>query len=130
MASFRTRIETALVTAFSAACANIYPGTESREKILPCLIVRAVSAEDITPLGGRFLVTCEITVKADAASPDFDTICAAVKSISDAPGFAASLTSSTLFVYGIGGTSRVEWGTEGDSWTESRTLALECAPQP
>lgn len=131
MASLRSLVETALASALSGVTANIYTGIDSDDKALPCVICRAVSAEDSDPRGGRYIVTCEITTKDNAASDStFDDICQAVKVIVDGSGLATSLTSSTLFVYGLAASSRVEWGTSGDAWTETRQIQIECAPQP
>jgi len=130
MASLRSKVEAALVAALDGVTNNIYSGMGSEDKVLPCVIARAVSAEDADPNGGRYLVTCEITTKATAGhDSDFDDTCEAVKDITDAAGFIASLETADLFVYGFSGPSRVEWATDGDSWTETRTIQIECAPK-
>ena len=128
MASLRSKIESALVAALDGVTNNIYPGMSAEEKALPCVIARAVSAEDYDPNAGRYLVTVEITVKDSAAdASDFDDICEAVKQLTDASGFAASITNADLVVYGLASPARVEWGTDGDCWTETRTIQIACA---
>lgn len=131
MASLRSLVETALASALSGVTTNIYTGIDSDDKQLPCVICRAVSAEDVEPLGGRMIVTCEIITKDNAAGDSgFDDICQSVKAIVDASNFAASLTSSGLFVYGLAASSRVEWGVSGEAWTETRQIQIEVAQQP
>jgi len=128
MASLRSKVEASLVAAFDGVTNNIYSGMGSEDKALPCVIARAVSAEDYDPNAGRYLVTCEITAKATAGhDSDFDDICEAVKQLTDASGFAASISNADLVVYGLAAPSRVEWGTDGDSWTETRTIQIACA---
>lgn len=132
MASLRSRVESALSSALAGITgANIYTGIDSDNKVLPCIICRAVSAEDVDPRGGRYIVTCEVITKDNAASDStFDALCQSVSDILDASTLSASLTSATLFVYGLSASSRAEWGTSGDAWTETRQIQIECAPQP
>ena len=111
--------------------ASIYTGIDSDDKALPCIICRAVSSEDSDPRGGRYIVTCEITTKDNAADDStFDALCEDVADVLDSSTLASVLTSSSLFVYGLAASSRAEWGTSGDAWTETRQIQIECALQP
>lgn len=130
MASLRSKVEAAFVAALDGVTNNIYTGISAEEKVLPCVICRAVSAEDIAAQGGVSNVTVEVTTKATAnADSEFDTICEAVKQEMDASDFYTQLNTSDLCVYGLASTSRVEWGNDGDSHTETRTIQIACAPK-
>lgn len=131
MASLRSLVETALATALDGVCDNIYIGIDSEDKVLPCVICRAASCEDVEPTGGRYLVTCEIIVKDNAADDStFDDITQSVKAIIDSSTIASAMTGEELFVYGVASASSVEWGYSGEAWVETRKIQIECAPQP
>ena len=131
MASLRSLVESALASALSGVTANIYTGIDSDDKELPCVICRAATCEDADPRGGRYIVTCEIIIKDNAADDStFDAITQAVKVIVDSSTLPTSLTNSSLFVYGFAASSVVEWGANGEAWTETRKIQIECAPQP
>lgn len=126
MASLRSKIETALVAALDGVTNNIYKGISTEDKAGPCVIVRAVSAEDVVPYAGRYLATCEVIVKAHDET-EFDTICEAVAVKTDTSDFVTNMTTSDLYVYGFAESSIVEWGTDGDQLTETRRIQIECA---
>lgn len=129
MASLRSKVEAAFVAALDGVTNNIYTGIGSEDKLLPCVICRAVSAEDVTAQGGASTVTVEVTIKATAiADSEFDAICEAVKQEMDDANFYTELNTADLIVYGLASTSRVEWGNDGDSHTETRTIQIACAP--
>ena len=108
---------------------NIYPGHGAEEKLMPCVICNAISAEDVTAQGGVSNVTVEVTTKATAsADSEFAAICEAVKQEMDDADFYTELTTADLIVYCLASTSRVEWGNDGDSHTETRTIQVACAP--
>jgi hypothetical protein len=46
----------------------------------------------------------------------------------DDANFYTALNTADLVVYGLAATSRVEWGVDGDSHTETRTIQIACAP--
>jgi len=129
MASLRSLVESALVTALSSVTTNVYAGFGTSDKALPCVICRAVSAEDVVASGGRYIVTCHITTKDNAGSSStFDDISQSVKVLLDSSTLITSLTSSSLYVYGFAASSSVQWDTDGDAWMETRTIQIECAP--
>ena len=129
MASLRSLVESALVTALDAVTTNVYAGFGTDDKALPCVICRAVSAEDAAVSGGRYVVTCQITTKDNAGSSStFDTICESVKAVLDSSTLITSLNSASLYVYGFAASSSVQWDVDGDAWTETRVVQIECAP--
>lgn len=129
MASLRSKVEAAFVAALDGVTNNIYAGFGDEEKLLPCVICRAVAAEDITAQGGTSSVTVEVTIKATAGDTEFETICEEVKLSMDDSSFYLDLNTDDLAVYGLAATSRVEWGNDGDSHTETRTIQIACAPK-
>ena len=132
MASLRSKVETALVSALSGLGADVYPGIASDDKVLPLITVRAVSAVSDFHNGqglanGNFVVTVELTVRDRAATDStFDDICLAVRGVVQTDEFPASLTSAGFTVFGVAGLDRVEWGTDGEAWTETRTMEIAC----
>jgi hypothetical protein len=131
MASLRSKIETALVSALSGLGADVYAGIAIDDKVLPRIVISARSAEEDMPNSGNYRVTFEIEVR-DNAGPDstFDAICEAVRAVVKTDEFASGLTSTAagLHVWGISAPERVEWGTSGDAWTETRTIEIICCP--
>lgn len=130
MASLRSKVEGALTGALAGLGATVYAGTGSDDKVLPCIIARAASAREDFANSGNYIVTCEITVKDTAASTStFDTICDSVRAVIKTDVFAAALSGTDFTVFGVAAEDRVEWGTDGDSWTETRTIEIACCEQ-
>ena len=129
MASLRSKIETALAAALAGVGADVYQGIAADDKVLPCIIVRAVSAEEDMVNSGNYRVVCEITVKDNAGSDStFDGLCEAVRAVVKTDEFASGLTSDGLHVWGVAAAESVEWGTSGEAWTETRQIEIICAP--
>lgn len=135
MASLRQLVESAFKKYLDASSigATVYEGFDDENKALPCVVVRAVSAEEEPMQSGNYNVQVAITIKALAGDSNFNSICEAVRDYtwieSEDLGTQLAQHESDLTCWGASAAHRQEWDITSDAWTETQTITVYCAPR-
>lgn len=134
MATLRNLVETALSEYLGGqidGTDNVYPGFATGDKVAPCVICRAVSAEEEHLNSGVYRVTCRIETHAMAANGEtaFDALCAEVQTALSASNLNVLLQNAAtgLTVWGTAMDGRLSWDTQDDAWIEAIEIQLVCA---